>query len=54
VVARRVDIFFLFFSLFYRIFLFKKEIIRDYLKEFMLEEETKWQQLLLQNKKVKG
>jgi hypothetical protein len=26
--------------------------MRDYLKEFKLEEETKWQELLLQNREV--
>jgi len=46
VVATRLGILFLFFSLIYRIFLFKSEIMRGYLNESIHEEETKWQQLL--------
>jgi len=53
-VSRRLGILLLFFSRFYRISLFQRKIIRGYLKEFILEEETKWQQLLLQNNKVRG
>jgi hypothetical protein len=52
VVTRRFEILLFFFFLFYRIFLIKREIMRDYLKEFKLEEETKWQELLLQNREV--
>jgi hypothetical protein len=52
VVTRRFEILLFFFFLFYRIFLIKREIIRDYLKEFKLEEETKWLELLLQTREV--
>jgi hypothetical protein len=38
---RRLRILLLFFSLFYRIFLFKKKIMGGYLKEFMLERGNK-------------
>jgi len=46
-VEKRLGILLLLFSLFYRISLFKKDIIEGFLKESMLEEETMWQKLPL-------